>query len=79
MPDCKVKKQERDLGRTKWAIGGLWGLVEGVIRVCHVGVVVVVVAGSPGFIRGKTGRMRLPKEESCGTKKPTEFVFAAWW
>ena len=54
-------------------------MVEGVIRVCHVGVVVVVVAGSPGFIRGKTGRMRLPKEESCGTKKPTEFVFAAWW
>ena len=33
--------------------------------------------GSGGGIRGRTGRMRLPKEESWGTKKPTEFVFAA--
>jgi len=30
----------------------------------HEGVVVVAGAESPGFILGKTGRMRLPKEES---------------
>lgn len=32
---------------------------------------------SGGGILGRTGRMRLPKEESWGTKKPTEFVLAA--